>query len=98
MANSQFTHTHIHTHTHSHTHRGPWLPEETGDSLEVLDWVAKQRWSNGRVGLWGISYEGTAALLTAGVCVCVRMCVCVCVCVCVLGAVSGPFVTVGRHA
>jgi len=44
--------------------RGPWLEEETEDSLLLLDWIAKQEWSNGRVGLWGISYEGTRALLT----------------------------------
>lgn len=43
---------------------GPWLEEETDDSLLLLDWIAKQEWSNGRVGLWGISYEGTRALLT----------------------------------
>jgi hypothetical protein len=47
---------------------GPWMPEETTDSLEVLDWLVAQPWSNGHVGLWGISYEGDRALLT-GVCV-----------------------------
>ena len=42
------------------------MPEETADSLELLDWIVGQPWSNGRVGLWGISYEGTRALLTGG--------------------------------
>ena len=40
------------------------MPEETADSLELLDWIVAQPWCNGRVGLWGISYEGTRALLT----------------------------------
>lgn len=40
------------------------MPEETSDSLELLDWIVAQPWCNGRVGLWGISYEGTRALLT----------------------------------
>ena len=44
--------------------KGPWMEEETEDSLEVLEWVCAQEWSNGKVGLWGISYEGTRALLT----------------------------------
>jgi predicted acyl esterase len=47
------------------------MPEETTDSLELLDWIVAQPWSNGREGLWGISYEGTRALLT-GVYTCVH--------------------------
>jgi hypothetical protein len=34
--------------------RGPWLPEETQDSLELCDWIVQQPWSNGRIGTWGI--------------------------------------------
>jgi len=41
------------------------LPEETADSVEVIDWIVQQGWSNGKVGTWGISYEGTAALMSA---------------------------------
>jgi hypothetical protein len=56
------------------------MPEETADSLDLLDWVAKQPWSNGRVGLWGISYEGTRALLTGGgECGSLLLYLCVCV-------------------
>ena len=44
---------------------GPWLPIETADSLEVVDWIVRQSWCNGKVGTWGISYEGTRAMLTA---------------------------------
>jgi putative CocE/NonD family hydrolase len=35
------------------------------DMREVVDWVVKQPWSNGRVGAIGDSYEGTTAELLA---------------------------------
>lgn len=35
------------------------------DLREVVDWVVKQPWSNGRVGAMGVSYEGTTAELLA---------------------------------
>ncbi|CAM9566255.1 unnamed protein product [Scytosiphon promiscuus] len=47
------------------THPGPWSPEEQQDSLEVLDWIDEQPWSNGRVALWGVSYEATSAFFTS---------------------------------
>eukprot|EP00752_Nemacystus_decipiens_P002035 g1950.t1 len=47
------------------THPGPWSPEEQQDSLEVLDWIDGQPWSNGRVALWGASYEATSAFFTS---------------------------------
>ncbi|RHY46943.1 hypothetical protein DYB30_010541 [Aphanomyces astaci] len=37
---------------------------ERQDSVDVVDWITRQPWSNGRVGLWGMSYEATAAYLT----------------------------------
>ncbi len=40
---------------------GPWSPEEVADGREIVDWIAAQDWSNGRVGALGISYDGTAA-------------------------------------
>jgi hypothetical protein len=40
-------------------------PREIADYGELIDWVAAQPWSNGRVGLFGCSYEGQAAELTA---------------------------------
>ncbi|KAF0686705.1 Aste57867_21547 [Aphanomyces stellatus] len=43
----------------------PWSMDERLDSVDMLDWITRQPWSNGSVGLWGISYEGTAAYLTA---------------------------------
>lgn len=39
----------------------PWSPDEVRDGGEIVDWVLRQPWSNGRVGATGISYDGTAA-------------------------------------
>lgn len=39
--------------------------QELDDALEVLAWIAVQDWSNGRVGMWGISWGGFSALQTA---------------------------------
>jgi len=42
-----------------------WSPQEIADLGEVVDWIVGQPWSNGRVGAYGVSYEGnTAELLT----------------------------------
>ena len=41
-----------------------WSEKESEDSIEVLDWITKQNFSNGKVGLWGISYDGNAAFKT----------------------------------
>jgi predicted acyl esterase len=41
-------------------------PREIADYGELIDWVAAQPWSNGRVGLFGASYDGQAAELAAG--------------------------------
>ena len=35
------------------------------DMREVVDWIVKQPWSNGRVGATGVSYDGTTAELLA---------------------------------
>jgi uncharacterized protein len=40
-------------------------PEEIQDLGELVEWAANQPWSNGRVGTFGISYEGAAAELAA---------------------------------
>lgn len=34
----------------------PWSPRETRDLYECIEWAAGQPWSNGKVGLCGISY------------------------------------------
>jgi len=35
---------------------------ETADAGEVVEWAAQQEWSNGLVGVWGVSYGGLMAL------------------------------------
>jgi putative CocE/NonD family hydrolase len=42
-----------------------WSREEVRDYGEVIDWIASQPWSNGRVGTHGVSYEGNTAILAA---------------------------------
>jgi putative CocE/NonD family hydrolase len=36
--------------------------QEQHDGYDAVEWVAKQKWSNGKVGLWGVSYYGATAL------------------------------------
>ena len=40
-------------------------PESIPDLYDIVDWVVKQQWSNGRVGAIGVSFEGTASELLA---------------------------------
>lgn len=43
------------------TRAAEFSPCETRDFRSVIDWVAAQTWSNGRVGTLGISYSGNTA-------------------------------------
>ncbi len=43
----------------------PFSEQEAHDGAELIEWVSKQPFCNGRVGATGLSYEGTTALLTA---------------------------------
>jgi len=36
----------------------PWSPQETDDFVECIEWAGTRDWSNGKVGLNGISYYG----------------------------------------
>lgn len=38
---------------------------EQKDGAEVVNWITRQKWSNGKVGLWGPSYMAINQLLTA---------------------------------
>jgi putative CocE/NonD family hydrolase len=38
---------------------------ETQDGYEAVEWLAAQSWSNGKVGMWGISYGGFTAIQVA---------------------------------
>ena len=48
------------------TRAGELGEREITDYGELVDWIAAQPWSNGRVGVCGTSYEGQAAELIAG--------------------------------
>ncbi len=41
------------------------LEQEESDGRDTLDWIAEQRWCNGRIGLWGRSYLGIVQLPAA---------------------------------
>jgi putative CocE/NonD family hydrolase len=45
---------------------GELSQREISDYGELIGWIAAQPWSNGRVGVYGGSYEGQAAELIAG--------------------------------
>lgn len=38
---------------------------EKQDGLDTLDWIAKQPWCNGNIGMWGSSYNAFCALILA---------------------------------
>jgi uncharacterized protein len=42
-----------------------FAPAEIADYGEVASWIAKQPWSNGRVGALGVSYDGNTAEMIA---------------------------------
>jgi predicted acyl esterase len=48
------------------TRTGELGEREIKDYGELIGWVAAQPWSNGRIGVYGTSYEGQAAELIAG--------------------------------
>lgn len=41
------------------------MQQEQDDTLEVLKWIAQQPWSDGQVGMFGISWGGFQAIQTA---------------------------------
>ncbi len=45
--------------------RGEYTVEETNDGYDAVEWLAGQPWSNGSVGMWGISWGGFAAIQVA---------------------------------
>jgi uncharacterized protein len=44
---------------------GGYGRHEGRDGAQLVDWVARQDWCNGSVGMWGMSWAGMAALRTA---------------------------------
>lgn len=43
------------------TRAGPWSRRELDDGAELLRWITRQSWSDGRVGAVGWSYDGSSA-------------------------------------
>lgn len=43
----------------------PWSENEIEDLGEVVDWIVAQPWSNGKVGAYGVSYDGNTAEMLA---------------------------------
>ncbi len=43
-----------------------FMPEIASDGKELIDWIAKQAWSDGNVGMFGGSYLGYSQLVVAG--------------------------------
>lgn len=37
-------------------HQAPWSVQEAEDYYDAIEWAGTQPWSNGNVGLWGMSY------------------------------------------
>ena len=46
---------------------GEMNPQQLSDATEIIAWIAAQPWSNGKVGMWGISWGGGNTLRVAGV-------------------------------
>jgi len=42
-----------------------YAPRELDDAIEVIEWISTQPWCNGRVGMMGTSWGGTASLQAA---------------------------------
>ncbi|MFL5779576.1 MAG: CocE/NonD family hydrolase, partial [Chloroflexota bacterium] len=42
-----------------------YTARETQDGAEVVEWLAAQPWSTGKVGMWGISYGGFTSIQVA---------------------------------
>ncbi len=45
--------------------RGEYTLDETNDGYDTVEWLAAQPWSNGAVGMWGISWGGFSAIQVA---------------------------------
>ncbi len=43
----------------------PFAPQEGRDGHAVVEWIARQPWCDGKVGMWGVSYPGITAIATA---------------------------------
>ena len=44
---------------------GAFGPEEAADAYDMVEWLAAQPWSTGKIGMYGISYLGMTQLMAA---------------------------------
>lgn len=44
---------------------GLWSVPETNDAYDLIDWMSKQSWSDGNVGMYGLSYMGITQYMAA---------------------------------
>ena len=44
---------------------GPLSPTETDDSFYIIQWLAHQSWSTGKIGMFGLSYLGMTQFMAA---------------------------------
>ncbi|MBM3521362.1 MAG: CocE/NonD family hydrolase [Alphaproteobacteria bacterium] len=47
------------------TNSEPFSPQEALDGHQVVEWIARQDWCDGNVGMWGVSYPGITSISTA---------------------------------
>ena len=45
--------------------RGEWIAPATTDAYDVTEWLAKQPWSSGKIGMWGCSATGGSQMQAA---------------------------------
>ncbi len=45
--------------------RGEWLTAARRDAYDITEWLARQSWSNGNIGMWGCSATGGSQLQAA---------------------------------
>jgi predicted acyl esterase len=45
--------------------RGEWITAARYDAYDITEWLAKQPWSNGKIGMWGCSATGGSQMQAA---------------------------------
>jgi putative CocE/NonD family hydrolase len=45
--------------------RGEWTPPATTDAYDITEWLARQPWSSGKIGMWGCSATGGSQMQAA---------------------------------
>jgi len=45
--------------------RGEWMSAASRDAYDITEWLARQPWSNGKIGMWGCSATGGSQMQAA---------------------------------